>query len=277
MKSIGITCLLMFFALPSHGQETPIRQLYKAILAHRSGEDVPEAKDIYSKVDEVKVRALPVAEVDAILPLAFQCVRSPKADVIEAGYAFLISVMLRFDSAKVMEPYIDALGKLADEKDNPRRQLVLSILEGLLPRPSDKAIAYLEANLENSKNTSQETLGITACLLHISKTGSSHWAPADPSIVHKVLAFVSAHPDVDLTSNVVHQIGLYGIQLPEAVNFISANLDQNDRLLRASAVEAASRLDKDTRVQLEGQLSRIASDPQEEQNVRNEAAEALRP
>ena len=277
MKSIGITCLLLLFALPSRGQDTPIRQLYLAILAHHSEDDVPEAKDIYSKVDEVKVRALPVAEVDAILPLAFQCVRSPKADVIEAGYAFLISVMLRLDSAKVMETYTSALGKLADEKDNPRRQLVLSILGGLLPKPPDEAIAYLEANLENSKNTSQETLGITASLLHASKKGLSHWAPADPSSVHKVLAFVSAHPDVNLTSNVLHQIGLYRIELPEAVNFVSSNLEQNDRLLRASAVEAASRLDKDTRVRLEGQLSRIASDPKEEQNLRNEAAEALGP
>lgn len=218
-----------------------------------------------------------MAEVDAILPLAFQCIRSPNEDVIEAGYAFLPAATLRLDNARVMEPYMDALGKLADEKDNPHRQGIVAMLASLIPRPPDKTMAYLDANLENSANTTEETLAIIACLLQTSKTGFSYWAPADPATVHRVVTFVSAHPNVNLTSNVLHQIGLYAIQVPQAINFISANLDHNDRHLRAAAIEAASRLDKDTRVRLAGQLTPVATDRKEEQNVRNEAAQALRP
>ena len=116
-----------------------------------------------------------------------------------------------------MEPYIDALGKFADEKDNPHRQGILAMLASLIPTPPDKAIAYLDANLENSANTTEETLDIIACLLQTSKTGFSYWAPADPATVHRVVTFVSSDPNVNLTSNVLHEIGLYAIQVPEAI------------------------------------------------------------
>ena len=129
----------------------------------------------------------------------------------------------------------------------------------------------------NLNNGATETLTITASLLGAAKGSPLHPVPADASIVHKVLAFVSAHPDADLTSNVLHQIGLYRIEIPEAINFISANLNQDDHSLRAAAVEAVSRMDKDTRAQLHGQLSQIASDPEVAQEVRQQAVRALEP
>jgi hypothetical protein len=280
MRKIASVGLFIIFALSASAQETPIHQLYRNILTQPGG-GFPKGDEIFAQVNEVTVRALSQTEVDAILPLVFQCVHSPTEEVRGAGSAFLISVMLRFDSAKLLESYIDDLGKLADEKDNARRRLAVVILGGLIPRPPDKAIAYLEANLENSRNSSQETQSIAASLLHASKlmdsSNLSHWAPADPSIVHKVLAFVAAHPDTDLTSNVLHEIGLEAIQVPEAIDFVSANLDGVDPRLRAAAVEGASRLDKDTRAQFSSQLKRIASDPKEDKNVRNQAAQALKP
>jgi len=46
---------------------------------------------------------------------------------------------------------------------------------------------------------------------------------------------------------------------------------------RAAAVEAVSRLNKDSRAQLHGQLSRIGSDPKEDQDIRKQAAQAPEP
>jgi hypothetical protein len=267
MKTIGIVCLFMSFVMSSPGQETTILQLYRTILAQSSEERAPAAEGIYGKLDGVA--ALPEAEVGAILPLAFQCVHSPNVKVREAGYAFLISAMVRFDSASLLGPYIDDLGKLLDERDNARRQLVFAILGSLKPKLPAKAIAYLSANLESSRNSDEEALTIAASLLEA--------APADSSILHRVLLVVSSRSDAGLTNGVIRQLGLSKSRLPEAINFISANLNQNDPYLRASAVDAVSRLDKDKKTLFSSQLIRIASDPKEPEHVRKQATQALEP
>ncbi|ADV83956.1 hypothetical protein AciPR4_3200 [Terriglobus saanensis SP1PR4] len=245
-----------------------MHERYRKILNLLAG-SLTKMDKLYGHVNEITVGALSQTEVGAVLPLAFQCVHSPDDEIVEAGYDFLISVMLRFDSAGLLGPYIDDLGKLAEEKDNSRRQLVLLILGSLKPKLPEKAIEYLKANLESTRNSNQETLVIAASLLQAART--------DAPTVHRVLLVVSSRSDADLTSSVIRQLGLSRIRLPEAVNFISSNLNQEDEFLRASAVDAASRLDKDTRAQFSSQLNRIASDPKETQYVRQQAAEALKP
>ncbi|ADV83955.1 HEAT repeat domain-containing protein [Terriglobus saanensis] len=245
-----------------------MHERYRKILTQPGG-NLAKMDEVYGDVNEVTVGALSQAEVGTILPLAFQCVHSPNRETSEAGFNFLIGVMIRLDSAKLLAPYIDELGKLLDEKDNSRRQLVFLILGSLNPKPPEKAIEYLKASLENTRNSNEEALAIAACLLRA--------APTDAPTVHRVLAFVSAHPDAVLTNGVIRQLGLSRIRLPEAVNFISTNLDQEDEGFRASAVDAASRLDKETRAQISSQLKRIASDPKESQYVRQQATEAVKP
>jgi hypothetical protein len=274
LKAVGTIGLLIASAISARTQETPIYQLYRHLLTQPDDGHF-KASDIDGQVNEVKVRALSQMEVSAILPLALQCVRSSNVEVSRAGMDFIIEVTLRLDSAQLLEPYIDDLGKLLDDKDFRWRQIVLFVLGGKIPDTPEKAIAYLEANLE--RGSTQEAPAITASLLKASRGSLLHPVPADPSIVHKVIAFTAARADVDLTSNVLHEIGLYRIQIPEAINFISANLNQANPRLRAAAVEGASRLEKDARAQLSGQLSQIAADPKEDQSVRNDAARALVP
>lgn len=264
MKAVVILCMFMSFVMSSPGQETTILQLYRTILAQSSEEKAPAAEGIYGKLNGVAT--LPGAEVGVILPLAFQCVHSPKVEVREAGYAFFISVLIRFDSASLLGPYVDDLGKLVDEKDNARRQLVFFILGSLNPKVPAKAIDYLTANLESSRNSNEEALTIAASLLQAT--------PGDTLILHKVILLARVRSDAGLTSGVLRQLGLTKSRLPEAMDFISANLNQGDR---ASAVDAVSRLDKDKRVQFSPQLDRIASDPKEDRYVRSQASAALKP
>ena len=58
----------------------------------------------------------------------------------------------------------------------------------------------------------------------------------------KVLLVVSNCSDAGLTNGVIRQLGLSKSQLPEAMDFISANLNKDDPYLRSSAVTAVSRL-----------------------------------
>lgn len=75
----------------------------------------------------------------------------------------------------------------------------------------------------------------------------------------------------------LRQLGLSRCTLPEALEFLSSNLDGNDPNLHESAVDGVSRLDKAHRHQFTAQLTRIASDPAASENVRNQARDALKP
>lgn len=268
LKAVGTIGLLIASAISGCTQETPIYRLYSNLLS-QSDDGQFKASDIDSQVNDATVSKLSQAEVSAVLPLALQCIRSSNVEISRAGMLFLVAVVLRreFDSAKLLEPYIDDFGKLLDDRDFRWRQGVFFILGHLNPKPPDKAIAYFAAHLEGSSG--EDTQAFAVLLLNA--------APADPSIVHRVLSLASARANRDLTMAVLKQLGLSRIQFPEAVDFISANLNQDDKYLREQAVDAASRLDKDTRAQLSGQLSQIASDPKEDKEVRQQAAQALQP
>ena len=83
-----IISLFILCAIASPAQETPIRQLYRTILAHSSGEGLPKTEELFSKLNEDIVKTLPEAEINATLPLALQCVQSPSAEVRQDGLYF---------------------------------------------------------------------------------------------------------------------------------------------------------------------------------------------
>lgn len=53
------------------------------------------------------------AEISATLPLALQCLQSSNTEIREDGILFF-AVVTRYDSAKLLDPYIDDLGKILD-------------------------------------------------------------------------------------------------------------------------------------------------------------------
>jgi len=199
-----------------------------------------------------------------------QCVKSPNAEIRQDGLYFLIALTLRNDGARLLEPYIDNLKQILDEYkgDVSPRHTILYVLGSLQPEPPAKAIAYLEANLDNSRNSSEETVTIAASLIEAS--------PNDHAIVHRVLSVVSSRSDDNLTHSVIRQLGLSRTRDPEAIGFISTSLDSNSPGIRESAVDAAARLNNDQKALLSSQLARIASDPKESPKVRNQAAQALK-
>lgn len=240
---------------------------YTKLTSAQSAED----KKLCNKVNDVAVETLSEAEVGAVLPLALRCAQSPVAEVSENGATLFLSVVMRNDSAKLLAPYIDDLGKLLDGAGGTTssRHALLYVLGSMKPKLPPKAVALLSAHLEDTQNSSQETLTIAASLLEA--------APADAPTLHKVLLVVSNRSDALLTNGVIRQLGLSKSRLPEAMDFISANLNKEDPYLRASAVDAASRLDKDKRALFSSQLIRIASDPKEPDHVRKQATQALEP
>lgn len=132
-----------------------------------------------------------------------------------------------------------------------------------------KAFAFLKTHLTENRNSDEEALTIAASLLEA--------APTDAATVHNTLMVVSRRAAPGLTGGVLRQLGLSKTRVPEALSFIDTNLNHADPNVRASAVDAVSRLDLDIRKQFASQLSRIASDPTEAEHVQSQTRSALQP
>jgi hypothetical protein len=272
MKSaIKIAMLFIMGTALGHAQSNPVMQVFQRIVKQPAGAGLPVQEELFSSVNEVTIVALSADEVNAVLPLGRQCLQSPSAEVRQDGLVLFMAVSLRGDSQKLLEPYIDDLGSLLNGPAGSisQRHGALYILGNTKPHLSAKALGHLNAQLEDSRNSDEEALTIAASLLEN--------APSDPSTVHKSLLVVSRRSNPGLTGGVLRQLGLSKSRAPEALTFIRANLGHADADVRASAVDAASRLDSDIRPQFSAELSRIASDPLESKHTRNLAAQALQP
>ena len=92
------------------------------------------------------------------------------------------------------------------------------------PNVPPKAVAHLNAHLEESRNSDEETLTIAASLLES--------APTDTVTVHKTLLVVSRRSDPGLAGGVLRQLGLNKTRVPEALDFIGTNLNHADPNVR---------------------------------------------
>lgn len=248
-----------------------IQQLFQRILSQPTSGALPAPEEFFAKVNENTVAALSVPEVNALLPLARQCLQSSRPEVRQDGLILLLAVGTRSDSAKLLEPYIDDLGALLSGPEGAisLRHGALYVLGSTKPNILPKALAHLNAHLEDDRNSNEETLTIAASLLEAS--------PNDTATVHKTLSVVGRRADPGLTSGVIRQLGLSKSRNREALAFLGASLSHADAHVRESAVDAASRLDQDVRAEFAVPLARIASDPNESEHARTQARTALQP
>jgi len=268
MKMVALIFLVLA-AAPSFAQRNQIVQLFQSILSGGGNGTLPALEELFTKVNENTVGALSISEVNEVLPLARQCLQSPRAEVRQDGLVLMMAASTRADSTKLLDAYIDDLGALLSGPEGAisLRHGALYILGSTKPRPASKAINYLSSHLEDSRNSNEEALTIAAGLLESSPTDAT---------VHKTLAVVARRGDPGLTSGVIRTLGLSKTRNPEALSLLGTGLNGGDRFVRESAVEAVSRLETDVRARFAPQLARIAADPNETENARALARAGLR-
>ena len=271
MKSaIKIAAFFMMAAVLGRAQANPVMQVYQKILKQPAGAALPSDQELFTSVSEITVAKLSPAEVNAALLLGRQCLQSSNAEVRQDGLVLFIAVSLRTDSQKLLEPFIDDLGAILSGPAGAisERHGALLILGNTKPHLSPRAVAHLNAQLEDSRNSDEETLTIAASLIEN--------APSDTATIHRTLLVAGQKSSPGLTGGVLRQLGLSKSRAPEALTFIHSNLQHSDEDVRASAVDAVSRLDRDIRPQFSAELARISANPQESEHMRTQASQALK-
>src|SRR6266853_467961 len=88
-------------------------------------------------------------------------------------------------------------------------------------------------------------------------------SPVDQAMIHKVIIFTEKRSEDRLTQEVIRVLGLIRTHNAEGLDFIGKGIGSTNRFVRESALNAASRMDRDVRAKFAAQLGRIANDPEE--------------
>lgn len=241
------------------------------------------------------------ADVQQVLRLAMECLRSKEPKVREAGGEVFLGIAVKLNTpgttsmigdVKVIEPYIDDLMAFFNDPSDPVRGSIGYVLGATLQRcrvdeeiaamggPSDtshgktifvKIITNLNNHLEDASNSPDDAGSMAACLLTN--------LPSDPAMVHRVLTFVAKRADPKVTIPVVSAIGLSKSHNAEALDFVGGNLENENPHVREQTVQAFLQLDRDVRAGLArkfaAQIGRLATDPKIGPQFREMATDAL--
>jgi hypothetical protein len=225
------------------------------------------AQDVNSQIEE-STQTLTASEMESILPLAVQCLRSSRLQAQSAGLSMLISLTLRQDSSKLIEPYVETLGNLLNEPSGPFRRGIIAILTLTKPGISPKTMTTLTAHLEDKHSSAEESSGLVWALITADTS--------NVAIRHKVLNFVTKQSNAEITGSALHALQLVRPPNTEALEFMGKSLDSDIASVRDSAVDVVRGLDREVRTKFAAQLGRIAGDPQEGEELRSRAAAVLR-
>jgi HEAT repeat protein len=179
----------------------------------------------------------------------------------------MLVATLRSDSEQAFEPNIEQIGNLLSDSEVPVRKAAIFILGNTKPHMLPAAALALKSHLRDKSNSVAETLSMTAALLKAT--------PAGTSTVHTVLGLVGSGANPALKDGIIRQLGLFQVESEEALSTVKAGLDDSDSDVRKASLDAISRMNANLRVRFTSQLTRIAGDSQEKEDVRQLANKVL--
>ena len=261
---VGLVCLAE--ALTSSAADiNHIRQVYDLILSPLAGQIPPTPDQIFNALDGLT--DLSADETSSILPLARRCLNFPDLEVRRAGMLMLLSVSLRPDSHKLLEPYIDDLGAVVKGGNSPLRAGALNILGSTHPVSGSKAAGILKASLRAENSPVGELIIAASGLLQASSSS--------PDLVHDVLMATELRSNGALTSAVIRELGNLKIRGSESLAFIEKGLRSTDVYTRGAALQSVAWFEPETRSKFRQHIYEIANDANETPEVRSQARALL--
>jgi hypothetical protein len=252
---------LVLSALPCSGQVDKLRDFYESLSSSSATDKAPDSARVDALVSQYSHK-LTIEELHTIVPVVRKCLASENGSVRVDAVTLLISLSTRLDSAQAMEPYEDLLIALLDQEG---RKAAIYLLGSVYPRPSPKALAAFYSHLNDERNTRDEFTMIAGSLLGA--------FPADPVVVHEVLAAARRHAKDRVDGDIIQSIGLNKIINEDALAYVRAGF-QNP-LARIAVVQAIERMPKVVRDRFTSELRAVAQDPDEQPETRSTAEHIL--
>ena len=228
-------------------------------------------QDQFLKAD-MALNAAPPAEVQRELPSILQYALSGnEVHVREYAVGFLTAIAIRPDGANLLSSDSEGISSLLVDSSPGIQNGAAAITDWLIGKPGTNNQPYISAMQAAIQKPQTPQLAGVNMVIPLLKL-----APAHSGAVASVLEFMHRK---DLTvwtrTELVHEMGVEPGLPEEVTQTLVKDLDDPDPWVRAAAVAAFSDSTTEYRTLAKNRIERMATDPQEDPDVRELAKEAI--
>lgn len=266
-------CFLFIIAVVAlanrvHAQISPLQEFYQALIQNPSS---PPAYENLRKVTR-QIERLPPEEITKALPAIFAALAHQ--DFTVSGYAAsaLYSIALRQDSAELLRGHVAAIGNALTSPTPEARTGAIVILGTLKPIPPPEVVPIFLTFLKRTDADAQaQGSSVIFQLVHI--------APGNPEVIAAIIEFLH-RPSLDSKTKREAMVAVGntqgGIKDSGIIAMITASMDDPDEHLRPIAIQTLAEIGGHALQQAEPALQRLSNDPNQPDDVRAAAKDALK-
>lgn len=243
----------------------PLKLFFERILQNPSS--LPQFEQLHElTLDIGGVRA---EDITSALPAVFAALGSENENVKAYACAALFAIAGRPDGTGLLRSRVGLIGQdLLSTREANIRAGEIAILGSLRPSPPPEVVSiFLDFLKQRDPELRAQGAGVIFQLVHI--------APEDPRVTEAVREFLTLPMDKKLKIDTVNALGNPQLRDTSITLMVVSLLDDMDTDVRATAIQAITRMGRHALELAEPALVRLAADSTQPENVTKDAKRAL--
>jgi HEAT repeat protein len=263
--AVGPPCRVRAQSNPDGKAAPSLRDFYQRLVEHYNPSSIPKDEERMRVMDQVQ--AAPPDHISEALPAIFAALAHQDDRVKLDACAALLAISLRPDGAGLLRTHIKPIGGLLTSPNQRFQHLGLEILGYLKPSPPPEAAAPVLALLKRTDADTTAQAGAVGFLVR--------YAPDSPENVEPILDFLDRPLDSEARIATLNALGSPQVKNPNIIDRVIASLDDRDSRIRFTAADVLPRMGRDALLLAQPALERLAEDPDQPGDVKDEARKAL--
>lgn len=266
---IPAVCYLIFCIQGLSNAQQPtlnLMRFFEKRLSDKADTPPPSYEALLTVIDTIgKSSAI---DIKSTLPLLSMALKSKTPNVpVEAAFAFF-EISRRPDGGAVLRDSVLEVASLMGSPDVRLSGGAITILRNLTRSIPDTTVPLMMNELRSSSRPNLVKAEIVRSLLESSKRN-------DEQVLRSVEAYLAVDADPLVKASNLHAIAVNRVKTPAIVRYAMNALNDKNKHVQIAAVQTVYTLSSDVRDQARPIISKLASDPNVDQEVRSVAERAL--
>jgi len=252
--------------MPASKQAISPQEFFDGIVRNYDPANPPKFDDLLKVQHDIE--GMPETEVSLILPSIFAALSHRDDNVKTFAVAALFSTVLRPDSAALLSSRIESISALFALPSARLQGSAVHILAMQRPHPGREVIGPLLGFLKQTDRDPLAQADSMTALLQI--------APDNPAVLSEAYHFLSRPLDVQAREAALNAIANSKTEAARLTDAVIEALNDTSQEVRFTAAQALWRMPRDVIVRAEPALQQLIGRPDEAQEVKAAAREAVR-
>lgn len=250
----------------TNAQNSPsLRDSFRNLVEHYNA-TVPNGDELLKVSD--KVGSASPGEISDALPSIMSALKHREDAIKLDGIAILMAISYRHDSSELLKGYVSDIGRLLDSQNDRLQGITVLTFSYLKPEPPPEVAPPLLSFVRRTDRDPIAQADAFSLLLRM--------APDNPDLTPTLQDFLARPMDEQTKTAVINDIANSHTENIVAINALIGALDDSSEQTRFAAAQAFQRMPREAIRRAQRDLQRVQERPDEAQEVKDAAKEALR-